>query len=316
MSGGQASRITSGDFTVASYRVSVDGRRIAHQRAPSPLFGEADRGEVWVMDSAGGGAVALTQNTVSESGAELSPDGSTVLFVAAANASFAPYYNDKIFLAPATGGAIRMLAPEFPYELERATWSKDGRAIHFTANTGVRSQLFTVSAAGGTPEPLTKGDHSSRAGSSAPPRTGTSFVRDQVTNPGDVWMVSGPGAAASMTRVTRVHERLATTFALPRVEAITWKGADGMTVEGLLYYPLGYTKGQRHPLVVQTHGGPAASDKFAFGSGSELHPGPDGDGLRGPEAELPRQHRLRRSVPAGHGRQLLQERAPRRDGRR
>jgi dipeptidyl aminopeptidase/acylaminoacyl peptidase len=34
----------------------------------------------------------------------------------------------------------------------------------------------------------------------------------------------------------------------------------------LLYYPLDYVQGQRYPLIVQTHGGPAASDKFGFGS--------------------------------------------------
>ena len=50
--------------------------------------------------------------------------------------------------------------------------------------------------------------------------------------------------------------------------AITWKGEDGVTVEGLLYYPLDYKPGTRYPLVVQTHGGPAASDKFGFGAPS------------------------------------------------
>ncbi len=43
-----------------------------------------------------------------------------------------------------------------------------------------------------------------------------------------------------------------------------WKGADGVTVEGLLFYPLDYQEGKRYPLCVQTHGGPAASDQFQF----------------------------------------------------
>ena len=33
----------------------------------------------------------------------------------------------------------------------------------------------------------------------------------------------------------------------------------------MLFYPLDYQAGQRYPLVVQTHGGPQASDKFGFG---------------------------------------------------
>jgi dipeptidyl aminopeptidase/acylaminoacyl peptidase len=39
-------------------------------------------------------------------------------------------------------------------------------------------------------------------------------------------------------------------------ETITWKGALGDTVEGLLYYPSGYEKGKRYPLVLSLHGGP------------------------------------------------------------
>ena len=45
-----------------------------------------------------------------------------------------------------------------------------------------------------------------------------------------------------------------------------------MTVEGLLYYPLDYQAGKRYPLVVQTHGGPQASDKFGFGGGQNYVP--------------------------------------------
>jgi dipeptidyl aminopeptidase/acylaminoacyl peptidase len=65
--------------------------------------------------------------------------------------------------------------------------------------------------------------------------------------------------------VTSVFEYLTRDFRLPRQERVEWKGADGTTVEGLLYYPINYVQGQRYPLVVQTHGGPQASDKFGFG---------------------------------------------------
>jgi dipeptidyl aminopeptidase/acylaminoacyl peptidase len=41
---------------------------------------------------------------------------------------------------------------------------------------------------------------------------------------------------------------------LGKVEAIEWKGADGHTCRGGLYWPLDYTPGKRYPLVIQTHG--------------------------------------------------------------
>ena len=54
-------RVTSGSFSMLSYELSDDGRRIAHHRAPSTVLGDGDRGEVWVMDADGGNAVAADQ---------------------------------------------------------------------------------------------------------------------------------------------------------------------------------------------------------------------------------------------------------------
>ena len=46
------------------------------------------------------------------------------------------------------------------------------------------------------------------------------------------------------------------------------RGELGRPVEGLLFYPIDYQPGRRYPLVVQTHGGPASSDRFGFAGGT------------------------------------------------
>ena len=43
-------------------------------------------------------------------------------------------------------------------------------------------------------------------------------------------------------------------FAIGTVETIRWKATDGHEVEGGLYFPPGYERGKRYPLVIQTHG--------------------------------------------------------------
>ena len=68
-------------------------------------------------------------------------------------------------------------------------------------------------------------------------------------------------------QVTHEFDALERTFALPHQEKMTWKSADGTTIEGLLFYPIDYVAGRRYPLVVQMHGGPEASDKFGAGPG-------------------------------------------------
>ena len=97
-------RITEGDFSVLSYGLSNDGSKIVTHRAPSPLMEDIDRSEIWLSDSDGSNAAQITQNGVQETEASISPDNSTVLFLAGANQEFATYRNCKIFTAPAAGG--------------------------------------------------------------------------------------------------------------------------------------------------------------------------------------------------------------------
>jgi dipeptidyl aminopeptidase/acylaminoacyl peptidase len=267
---GREERVTEGDFSIGSYRLSRDGAFIAHHRMPAPLIDNNDEGEVWLMRAGGTEARRLTENTVTEFGAELSPDGKWVLFVSDSNQAFEIYYNDNLFLVPASGGPHRMLLAEMPHEVESARWSKDGRSIFFTANTGVRSELFQVDVATEKLTQLTTGDHALTSWQYSPSAGKHVFGIDSRENAGDVhWL---PEAGGEPARVTQVFDYLARDYAIPRQEAIQWKGEDGATVEGLLHYPLDYQEGRRYPLAVHTHGGPAASDKFGFGRWSTYIP--------------------------------------------
>ncbi|MFG0274911.1 MAG: prolyl oligopeptidase family serine peptidase [Phycisphaerales bacterium] len=51
-----------------------------------------------------------------------------------------------------------------------------------------------------------------------------------------------------------------------RTEVIHWEGAEGDTVEGLIFYPYDYEEGDRFPLIVNPHGGPASANVDAWSS--------------------------------------------------
>lgn len=255
-------RVTQGNFSVLAYEVSRDGKKIALHRSPSPEIEDNELGEVWVMDASGGNAKQITHNHVPETGASLSPDGSQVMFLSQANQKFDTYYNAKIFVAPADGGEARVLMPDLPYEVEKASWSRDGKSIYFLANMGVHAELFQVNVQSRKPEQLTSGKHTIAGWTLSTSANAHVFTSSEMTSPGEVWMMAAGGAPR---KVTSVFEYLTRDFKLPRQEKVEWKGADGATVEGLLYYPLDYKEGQKYPLAVQTHGGPQASDKYGFG---------------------------------------------------
>jgi dipeptidyl aminopeptidase/acylaminoacyl peptidase len=271
---GGEQRITSGDWSVSSYRLSRDGRRIAYERVPTPLAGDADRTEVWVSDVDGQNARALTSDRVWNQEPELSPDNSQVLFLASGGANLEPYFQQNLFIVSASGGTPRALFPDFPYEFDRATWSPDGRSIFAVVNMGIHSEIFQVDVAARTYKQLTDGNHAippapapawsvvARAGKFV-------FLLDEPERFGDVWTMPIGGGAP--TRVTGVYDTLATTFEVPRQERVEWKSGDGATIEGVLFYPVDYQAGRRYPLVVQMHGGPYESDKFGAGAGLLLN---------------------------------------------
>jgi dipeptidyl aminopeptidase/acylaminoacyl peptidase len=256
-------RVTDGDFSVTNYELSENGRKIVYLRAPTPLLGSGDESDVWVANADGSASVQLTKNSVQESDAALSPDNTQVLFISQANARFDTYYNGRLFVVPAGGGPARALVGENePYDVDNAMWSKDGKSIYMLVNLGVREEIFVVPASGGKPRQLTDGKHNIGSLSQAGDRF--VFTVSGSTSGGEIYTMRTGDAAPK--QVTHVFDYLARDFKLGRQEAIQWKGADGITVEGIVTYPVDYQAGQKYPLAVMTHGGPQAADKYSIGS--------------------------------------------------
>lgn len=265
VSTGAEKPLTSGNLGVASYRVSRDGRQIAVERMPTPLVDDEHLREVWVMGADGSNARQLTHNNVEEIQPELSPDNAQMLFLANTNEKFDPEYNTALFVMPASGGTPKLVAPDFPYAADQATWSADGASIFVVANMGVHSEVFRIDLASRHASQLTDGRHFIPTWSVLP-QAGKMLVQfDEPQRYGDVWTL--PIQGGEPTRLTNGFDVFEHQYAVPRQEKFTWKSNDGTTIEGVLMYPWNYTPGTHYPLVVQLHGGPEDSDKFGAGPG-------------------------------------------------
>jgi dipeptidyl aminopeptidase/acylaminoacyl peptidase len=268
---GVEEKITTGNWSVLAFRPSRDGKRFAILRPPTPLAIDHYNSEVWVMDADGRNARELTTNGLYELDAELSPDNSQLWFLADANEKLEPYYGQTLFVIPAAGGTPRMLVPNLGHPIDAAAWSPDGKAILAVVNLGVHQEIYRIDVATRTAKALTDGRHAipiqgqNMGWNLVAPANRMVFLFDEPTRLGDAWTL--PVDGGTPTRVTGIYDSFASDFALPRQEKVTWKGADGVAIEGLLFYPIDYQEGRRYPLVVQLHGGPADSDKFGFGPG-------------------------------------------------
>ncbi|MDA1372744.1 MAG: S9 family peptidase [Proteobacteria bacterium] len=260
VSDGTVAQITEGEFSVNEYSLSRDGSRFVIHRAPSPLLDDSFNSEIFLLTVQENSWRQLTNNSQREGGGELSPDGTAVMFVSGTNANFEEYYDTNLFVVPAKGGAHQLLLEDLPYSVEDATWSADGESILFAANTGARSNLFKVGVPSQELTQLTNGDHALADWSYVPGLDAHVATVSTATNPGDVWQLRD----GATNRLTDAFDYVAENYWLPDQELISWQGADGTTVEGVLYYPRNFQAGIPAPLIVQTHGGPRASDKLSF----------------------------------------------------
>ncbi|MFW6198436.1 MAG: S9 family peptidase [Acidobacteriota bacterium] len=277
---GETQQVTSGDWSVWSFSLAADGGSIAFTRGPTPLLDDLAAVELYLLDPAAGSTTRLTDNAgVPESSPEISPDGRWVAFTADAlpveGAGLDFYYESNLFLVPAEGGEPTVLLPEMRGEVQEFAFSERSDTLYARINLGVHSELFRVEVSeteGGVEATATR---LTGVGEEVPTGTvgsfdlvrgrGIAFLRAAPDNPGDLfYAVSEPFDAR---RVTDLHQVLRAHFALPRAEVVTWTGADGREVEGILWYPPDHEPGDRHPLVVQIHGGPASAVQLAL-SGS------------------------------------------------
>jgi dipeptidyl aminopeptidase/acylaminoacyl peptidase len=79
----------------------------------------------------------------------------------------------------------------------------------------------------------------------------------------------GPAASPAPRRLTDTNPQTRDFQSFPK-EIVTWKGALGQDMEGLLVYPTGYANGQRVPLMLNVHGGPAGTHSNSFTPAARL----------------------------------------------
>ena len=261
LAGESTERMTSGDYSILGFELSQDGSQLLVQQGPDPLYDHRPASEIALMNADGSNVRVLTDNQIGESGASLSPDGRQVLFIAFANAELDFYYNDKLFLLSTDGAnQLEVPLPDAGFEVIQAKWAADGNSIFLHVNQGVTTQLLQYELKKKKLTPLTTGNHSLIAWNYHSVTGKHILGVNRAGSPGDLQVLSGQ----SLTPITHHFDYLAEAFHLPKQEVIQWTGADGVTVEGILHYPIDYVEGQRYPLAVQTHGGPASSDRVGF----------------------------------------------------
>ena len=261
---GKEEKITSGDFSVLSYDLSFDNSKILIQKGPNPFLEFRSLSELWIMDTKTSKEIQLTNNSISESPAKISPDGDKVFFIAACNGKFEEYYNRNLFEVSTDGKSNpKIISNDFDHEIYSFEFSKKKGELFILVNMGASTQLWKMDTLKGNFSQITNGNHSLVNWDYNSKFNLHVFGINTIQNPGDLYLYG-----KTQKKITSHYDYLKSKFNLPSQKVISWNGEDGVRVEGILYLPHNFQKSKKYPLVVQTHGGPRSSDKYGFSRGS------------------------------------------------
>ena len=261
-------KLTTANYNVDEFDWSADSSRIAFGHTKSPGANDWTSSDVSVVEVASGKVSVLASTPAAESSPLYSPDGNSIAVLVSDNP---PRWAQSgvIQIFPANGGAPKVVAASYDAQPDIAGWSADSKRIYFGEPKGTGLQVYVVDIAANRIEEV----KTSQAVYSALTlnRTGTtfSFVRQTADTPGDVYVASV--SDFTPVQISRVNADVKLP-AIGRTEVIRWKSKDGKEIEGLLTYPVNYQAGQRVPLILNIHGGPAGVFLQTFIGGRGVYP--------------------------------------------
>ncbi len=274
---GSERRLTSDPgYSVAGFEVAGDGAWIgitggSTARYERNITQARLYADLYLLEVATGHIERLTENVeVGESGLSFSPDSRLIAFSAPDDLERYSMTENRVYVRETgdRGGAFRKLGADFDNSLSVGFWADDSRTIYFNAGVKVTTQLHAVDVQSGRVRQVT----SERAALSVDRDEDTGVIligySDPATPP-TVFTVPGVASVADRSawlQLVDANPQIA-DIALGREVEVNWTSTDGKTVGGVLVYPVGYQEGQRYPLIVAIHGGPASADVLRFNGG-------------------------------------------------
>ena len=242
--------------SVASVVWSPNGDRLAAVTTPTALIDDSFTSKsVVVVDAGSEGefSVAGAFQAIGKLGAALfSPNGELFAAVSAADP------NDpaagRLIVMDAPTGEPSDLLPEFEGHVAAFAWEDDEHLL-YSASVGVWSTFGRVSVDGQATTLIEPGGPIGLSFSRAQGSGAVALVADAPDHPREIYRYDPAKPQAAPERMTNSNPWL-DDLTLARQEVIRHQAPDGLELEGLLIYPLGYEEGTRYPLILIVHGGP------------------------------------------------------------
>jgi dipeptidyl aminopeptidase/acylaminoacyl peptidase len=255
---GNARTISPADMYVYEFDWSPDGGRLVITAA----HGNGDDNwwiaRLYAIDAASGATRAILDKPAMQiAEPRWSPDGRQIAFIGGLMSDQGVIGGD-IYAVNAAGGEPRDLTPGIKESASSVDWAADSRAILFSGIAGGETVIGRLGVPDGGISTLWQGAErlsgSEFGGQISLARDGktSAAIRQSYAQPPEVWA----GVIGDWKQITRANAELAPAWG--KAESLKWTTAIG-TVQGWLVYPVDFDPGEKYPLVVVVHGGPASA---------------------------------------------------------
>lgn len=274
--GGEAKRITSGNWTVPagapnSFSWSPDGKNIVFQSNESPYSGELIF-TIKAVEIVTGKINRITTSQIApdamhkEKQPLFSPDGKSIAYQL--NLKNVGYGFD-VFVTSLAGGNGISMTTKIDRCFFRAEWNNDSKALFVAANDFNTVSLW-MQPVNGTAKKLNTGNvcitgaywYNYTVGKN----NAIAMIASTPQSPQELYYMASPEAAPK--QLTNFHQEMK-SVRFGKVETFSWK-SDEFTPNGILTFPPDFDPAKKYPLVLEPHGGPRSTSKEAFNPSTQL----------------------------------------------
>lgn len=271
----EVKQLTDGDFSVGArngnlFDWSPDSREIVFAHTPSSVYNDWQKSDLSIVDVSSGEVRPLVNTAFAESDPYFSPDGNWIGFrVNDAPEKWIP--KARAHVIQVDGKGKKELAKTVDENISLIGWSPDGFSLLAEEPYRTMNRLVHIPTSGRNPVYY---EDSSPARLMGKPylsqdRQWIGFTMESNDQPEELFL----------TRLTTFKPDQISSVQPPNsgsyghTEVLEWESHDGMVVEGLLSYPIGYKPGESPvPLLVLRRGSPAGAARQGFAGAGSPYP--------------------------------------------
>ncbi len=245
-----------------------DSSAIVFHHQPTPIADDWTKSDLSIVMLASKQVKPVAATSASESNPKVSPDGRYVAFE---RSTPQPRWMGEthVALLPLSGGDARALSPTQDQRPALLGWASDSQSVFVQESWHTRSGIYRLPLDAPAQESFFPTSGVVRAAALNATGTHIGYTHETASTPREAFVM--PSAATAGTQVSASTAGIV-LFPQPETKVIRWQSKDGRQIEGLLTYPLGYQPGQRYPMVLNIHGGPAGVFSESFVGAPSIYP--------------------------------------------